>query len=102
MIQLNLPFDGKPDSGVYTYEVYSYMYREKKTGCEGHIRFVAASSIEEAQHIVAYDFPRFWLWCGVKPVATAHLEKTVEVFSRQLERAQNALQAVQSGKVNRP
>ena len=102
MIQLKLPFDGKPDTGVYPYDVYTYVDRENKTGYEGHIRFVAASSIEEAQHIVAYDFPRYWLWCGIKPVEEEHLEKKVEVFRRQLERAENALQAVQEGKVNRP
>mgnify|MGYP001203013849 CR=1 FL=1 len=98
MVQLKLPFDGEQDTGVYAYEVYTYKDRENKTGYEGHVRFVAASSIEEARHRAAFDFPRFWLWCGVKQVDIKHLEKQVGIFERQYERAKTVLQEIQESK----
>ena len=98
MVQLKLPFDGHQDTGVYAYEVYTYEDREKKTGYEGHVRFVAASSLEEAKHRVAFDFPRFWLWCGVKQVDIDHLEKQVKVFRSQYYRAEKALQEIHDSK----
>ncbi len=102
MVQLKLPFDGQKDTGVRAYEVFTYKDRENQKGYEGHVRFVAARDIEEARHRVAFDFPRFWLWCGVKEVETSLLEKKVEVFSKQLERAQTALREVKQGEVPFP
>tara|TARA_E500000331_G_scaffold312962_1_gene321319 strand:+ start:798 stop:1106 length:309 start_codon:yes stop_codon:yes gene_type:complete len=102
MIQLKLPFDQSPDTGVYAYEVYTYLDKENKTGYDGHIRFVAARNIEEARHRTAYDFPRFWLWCGVKPVDTEHLKKNVEIFERQFSHADEALREVLEGTTSFP
>ncbi len=102
MVQLKLPFDGKKDTGVRAFEVYTYKDRENKTGYEGHVRFVAAADIEEARHRVAFDFPRFWLYCGVREVDAEFLEKQVSVFSLQLLRAQKALSEVQEGETNFP
>lgn len=99
MVQLKLPFDGPNDTGVHAYEVYTYLDREKKTGYEGHVRFVAARNIEEAKHRTAYDFPRFWIWCGIKPVDTDYLERHVDIFERQFNRAQKALEEIKSGEI---
>lgn len=102
MVQLKLPFDGIQDSGVRAYEVYTFEDRENKKGYEGHVRFVAARDIDEAGHRVAFDFPRFWIWCGIQEVESKYLEKQVDMFSQQLTRAQRALHEVQEGEVNFP
>ena len=102
MVQLKLPFDGKQDTGVRAFEVYTYEDRENKCGYEGHVRFVAAKDLEEARHRVAFDFPRFWIWCGIKQVETDYLEKKVDAFETQLSRARCALLEVNAGEVNFP
>ena len=102
MVQLKLPFDGAYDSGVRAYEVYTFKDRKNKQGYEGHVRFVAARDIAEARHRVAFDFPKYWIWCGIQEVETQHLEKKVNMFSEQLVRAQRTLHEVQEGEVNFP
>ena len=102
MVQLKLPFDGEQDTGVHAFEVYTYKDRENKKGYEGHVRFVAARDIEEARHRVAYDFPRYWLWCGIKPASTDRVEKYIKTVDCQLSRAKITLKEVQEGETNFP
>jgi len=101
-VQLSLPLDGTNDTGVRAYEVYTYLDRDRKTGYEGHVRFVAASTMVEARHRVAFDFPKFWVWCGVKEVDIDHLQKQAKVFENQYRRATTALEECLAGESNFP
>ena len=96
-VQLNLPFDGVKDTGIRPYEVYTYLDRDNKKGYEGHVRYVAASDIDEARHRVAFDFPRFWIWCGIREVDLEHLRRQVSLFENQYHRAKTALEEIEAG-----
>jgi hypothetical protein len=102
MVQLKLSFDDTPDTGVRAFEVYTFKDRDNKVGYEGHVRFVAACDIKEARHRVAFDFPRFWMWCGIQEVKTSYLKSQVEVFNTQLSRAECALMEVNDGETRFP
>ena len=95
-VQLTLPFDGEPDTGIRVFEVYTYLDRANKAGYEGHVKFVAARTVEDASHRVAFDFPRFWLWCGIQQVAVEHLKKQIVSLDRSLTAANEALKEVEA------
>ena len=98
-VQLTLPFEG-PDTGIRVFEVYTYLDRDNKSGYEGHVKFVAARTIEAANHRVAFDFPRFWLWCGIQQVTIEYLKKKMASLERSLEAAQETLKEIESDRCN--
>jgi len=94
-VQLTLPFNEK-DRGIRVFEVYTYLDRAKKSGYEGHIKFIAARTIEDASHRVAFDFPRFWLWCGIQQVTVEYLKKKMSSFEDSLAAANEALREIEA------
>lgn len=99
-VQLRLPIGDVKDTGVRAFELYTYLDRDNKRGYEGHVRYVAASDIREARHRVAFDFPRYWMWCGLREVAIDHLKKQVVTFENQYNRAKAALEEIESSERN--
>ena len=100
-VQLTLPFDGK-DNGIRVFEVYTYLDRINKTGYEGHIKFIVAKTVDDASHRVAFDFPRFWLWCGVQQVSVEYLKKKINSFEGSLTAANEVLREVEVDECKSP
>jgi len=100
-VQLSLPFNGK-GIDIRVFEVYTYLDRANKTGYEGHVRFVAAKTAQDAAHFVAFDFPRFWLWCGIQQVTMEHLKKKITSLDRSLTAANEALREIETDECKSP
>ena len=59
----------------------------------GHMKFLKARNLKDAQHQVAFNFARYWIYCGIREVSQKNIVEVWSDLKRQLEKVDSQIKS---------